>query len=43
MKTNKFTQRNRYPFQFKEQAIDRARRDGVPLAACDCLSRTEID
>lgn len=39
MKTNKpeteATKRNRYTLQFKEQAIDRAKRDGVPQAAKD--------
>ncbi len=39
MKTNKpeteSTKRNRYTLQFKEQAIDRAKRDGVPQAAKD--------
>jgi transposase-like protein len=39
MKTNKpeieTTKRNRYTLQFKEQAIERAKRDGVPQAAKD--------
>jgi len=39
MKTNKLetesTKRNRYTPQFKEQALERAKRDGVPQVAKD--------